>query len=164
MIQSCWLTDESTICSDNKENYRSINVSQNFMTLFGWGFFISVLYILMRMCQSHTEWCPICRCFQATMSSFAPLCLILAASYVRFSHSGRVISGDFPIPQDREHMYMIWSGKFLKIWLLMFYGFLGLLSLGYIILFSVCCCSNYEKTEDYAQFMLRLSGGPPEDT
>ena len=59
-------------------------------------------------------------------------------------------------------MYMVKSGKFLKIWLIIFYAFIGLLAIGYTIFFSVLCFSS-ETPVDLGQFMWRMSGGPPEE-
>lgn len=51
---------------------------------------------------------------------------IVCLSYFRFSHGGKVVSGDYSIPTDDNQYYMISTGRMFKGWLITIYSLIGL--------------------------------------
>jgi len=66
----------------------------------------------------------------------------------RWSHSGRVCSGDFLDDLDSadKNVYLVFEGKFIKIMLLIVYSVLALSCLS-IMIISVCICRRH-RLED----------------
>ena len=67
------------------------------------------------------------------------LTLILATS-VRFSHVGKVCSGDFNTDPNTNLSYLTASGAFLKVYLYTVYGFCGAVLLSPCLLLALAYC------------------------
>ena len=76
--------------------------------------------------------------------TFFALVLLGSAIFVRFSREGRVLSGEYATGEMND-MYMPLSGKFLKIWVLIYIGIVSVICLLVFIMAGLTQCMSEEK-------------------
>ena len=132
---------------------KGINVSWQFKIAIRWGFWMSLLtFIRAILAQIGLYlkrwvllWCSYVM-FAANIS--ISIVLFFLMQVWRWSHSGRVCSGDL-LPADVEpdkSVYLVFEGNFIKAILFAIYSIIGL-SLVSIFIVSICVCRRHARED-----------------
>ena len=124
-------------------------MSKKFKIAIRWGFFMSLLTFIrailaqvgLWMKRWVLLWCSYVL-FAANIS--VSIVLFILMQIWRWSHSGRVCSGDYLASYDDgdTDVYLIFEGKFIKSMLITIYSILGLSFLSLCVV-AICVCKRH---------------------
>ena len=138
--------------SPNSSN-TSIDVTKKFKIAIRWGFAMSLMsFVRAIMAQIGLYlrrwvllWCSYVL-FAANIS--LSLVLFILMQVWRWSHSGKVCSGDYLASYDDgdKDVYLITEGKFIKAMLITIYSILGISFIS-IMIVAVCVCKRHREED-----------------
>lgn len=160
----CRADPNSTIpLSPASHSQSAVNVSNYFATAIRWGFWMSFLTFLrailaqVGLCLKRWVllWCSYVL-FAANIS--ISIVLFILMQVWRWSHAGRVCSGDFLDDKDNadKDVYLVFEGKFIKIMLIIVYSVLAMSCVS-ILVVSICIYKRHRKEEQEVQGDATLS-------
>lgn len=146
------------------------DVSKKFKIAIRWGFFMSLTTFLrailaqLGLCMRRWVllWCSYVL-FAANIS--VSIVLFTLMQIWRWSHSGRVCSGDYL--EDKQSadkdVYLILEGKFLEIMLITMYSLLGISFLS-ILIVGICVCKRHRQEDKLfeSQRSMRVEADMPQ--
>ena len=131
----------------------AVNVSKKFKIAIRWGFFMSLMtFIRAILAQVGLYlrrwvllWCSYVL-FAANIS--VSIVLFILMQVWRWSHSGKVCSGDYlsSDDEDAEDIYLITEGKFIKAMLITIYSIFGVSFLSLMIV-TICVCRRHRQED-----------------
>ena len=141
----CFVNGKSTVCEAEATDPESFEQKQAYMSMCWWGFFLTIVTLIARLAIQYADasknaqlWAIVSHKYYNWVFNMTPtIGWPLAAFGTRYSHEGSVAAGDFLSAEERaaRGVYMIGSGFFLKVYLWIAFGLMGLTVAGLIMAF-----------------------------
>ena len=148
---TCKADIQTNVPLDDDADNTSVNVTKHFAVAIRWGFWMSLLTfvrgILAQVGLYLRRWVLLwCSYVLFAANITISIILFIFMQIWRWSHAGKVCSGDFGYDDADKDKYLIFEGKFIKAMLITIYSILGL-SFFSIMIVAICAMKRHSEED-----------------